>query len=169
MEAGIACGDPFIGVHFRLGDKLVEEAKWQGTGAYIQVVNETVKATGVRRVVGISDSVAFLDYFKRTVQRLQVGWRFSYAENAEGISCVNQGKFCGHSAEAFGRMSFKRRRNETLELGSSVALMAQAQIFVGTASSNLFQLIRLLRSHPTSTVVDIETYNFTGLNNYGLD
>lgn len=167
--SGLKCGDDFIGVHFRLGDKLVEEAQWRGTGAFIQVLNETVMSSGLRQVVGISDSQDFLQYFNRTVKKLGVKWRFAFHGQVNGGECVTQGKFCGHSARAFGRLSFEKRRIETLGLASSVVLMTLANTFVGTASSNLFQLIQLLRVQPASTIVDIESYNLTTMHDYGLD
>lgn len=137
----------YIGLHIRRGDKLIKEAEYIPISNYISVI-EMLELESLPIFIATDDYSVVTELYK-----LRPLWK---------IHSLSNPILSGHDQDVYNAQSKEKIYNSTNSFLTEIDILIQANIYIGTITSNVSKVISLLRNCKTKTFTldnELDTYN----------
>jgi len=134
----------WISIHIRRGDKITE-SNYVDIDCYVKALGQ-IDGWRERPIFVMSDSAIAIVRLAEAVRRTI----YSFSASQE----KNQFSY-GYNQDNFNSKHAKIRHNEILDLLAEIEVARNSGHFLGSASSNLFHVVRLFRGNPYLSLLNV--------------
>jgi hypothetical protein len=139
IRNSIQINTPYAGLHIRRGDK-AREARFKPLQDYLKIVDDVTKQENFPVFIATDDQRIIEEI--RKINPKRPVYHFNFPENN------------GFDMDKFSVLTGEQQRNKILQLLAEVDMLVEAQLFVGTFTSNVGMFVGMARNGRESYGVD---------------